>query len=90
MINARELRKRFLAYFEAHGHKLHDSAPLTPIDVTGKLDETLLFTGAGMVQFKPYFRGTSTPPSRRLVNSQKCVRAVDIEDVGNPSHLTFL
>lgn len=67
----------------------HASAPLVPIDAVGKLDQSLLFTGAGMVQFKPYFRGLATPPSLRLVTSQKCVRAKDIEEVGNPAHLTF-
>jgi len=59
------------------------------MDVVGKLDQSLLFTGAGMVQFKPYFRGLATPPLPRLVTSQKCVRAKDIEEVGNPAHLTF-
>ncbi|MBV6502745.1 MAG: Alanine--tRNA ligase [Fimbriimonadales bacterium] len=88
-MNARELRHRFLEFFKSKDHRVHPSAPLIPIDVTGKMDETLLFTGAGMVQFKPYFRGLATPPHTRLVDSQKCVRAVDIEEVGNPSHLTF-
>lgn len=88
-MNAKELRKKYIQFFESKGHLLHDSAPLTPIDATGKLDESLLYTGAGMVQFKPYFRGIAKPPHSRLVNSQKCVRAVDIEEVGNPSHLTF-
>lgn len=88
-MNARELRSKFIEFFQAKQHLLHASAPLIPIDVTGKLDESLLFTGAGMVQFKPYFRGAAKPPHNRLVNSQKCVRAVDIEEVGNPSHLTF-
>lgn len=88
-MNARELRSNFIEFFQTKEHLLHASAPLVPIDVTGKLDESLLFTGAGMVQFKPYFRGTAKPPHPRLVNSQKCVRAVDIEEVGNPSHLTF-
>lgn len=88
-MNARELRTKYIEFFRSKGHLLHESAPLVPIDVTGKLDETLLFTGAGMVQFKPYFRGIAVPPEPRLVTSQKCVRAVDIEEVGNPSHLTF-
>ena len=88
-MNARELRKKYIAFFESKGHSLHPSAPLVPIDVTGKLDQSLLFTGAGMVQFKPYFRGIALPPSPRLVTSQKCVRAKDIEEVGNPAHLTF-
>jgi alanyl-tRNA synthetase len=88
-MNARELRKKYIEFFESKGHSLHASAPLVPIDVTGKLDQSLLFTGAGMVQFKPYFRGIASPPSPRLVTSQKCVRAKDIEEVGNPAHLTF-
>lgn len=88
-MNARELRTRFIQFFESKGHLRHDSSPLVPVDATGKLDETLLFTGAGMVQFKPYFRAIAKPPHTRLVTSQKCVRAVDIEEVGNPSHLTF-
>jgi alanyl-tRNA synthetase len=88
-MNARELRKKYIEFFESKGHSLHPSAPLVPIDVTGKLDQSLLFTGAGMVQFKPYFRATAQPPSPRLVTSQKCVRAKDIEEVGNPAHLTF-
>ncbi len=88
-MNARQLRAKFIEFFQSKDHLLHPSAPLVPIDVTGKLDETLLFTGAGMVQFKPYFRAVAKPPHPRLVDSQKCVRAVDIEEVGNPSHLTF-
>ncbi len=88
-MNARELRSKYLEFFESKGHLRHPSSRLVPIDVTGKLDETLLFTGAGMVQFKPYFRGLAKPPSTRLTTSQKCVRAVDIEEVGNRSHLTF-
>ena len=88
-MNARRLRRLFLDYFLSQGHAEYPPAPLVPVDVTGKLDETLLFNGAGMVQFKPFFRGLADPPSRRLVNSQRCVRAVDIEEVGNLSHLTF-
>ncbi|MDQ2986818.1 MAG: alanine--tRNA ligase [Armatimonadota bacterium] len=88
-MNAKELRQKYVAFFESKGHTRHASAPLVPIDVTGKLDQSLLFTGAGMVQFKPYFRGVASPPSPRLVTSQKCVRAKDIEEVGNPAHLTF-
>ena len=88
-MNARELRNKYIEFFESKGHLKHQSAPLVPIDVTGKLDQSLLFTGAGMVQFKPYFRALAEPPSKRLVTSQKCVRAKDIEEVGNPAHLTF-
>ncbi|RMG24202.1 MAG: alanine--tRNA ligase [Armatimonadetes bacterium] len=88
-MDARRLRRLFIEFFLSKEHQEYPPAPLVPVDVTGKLDDTLLFTGAGMVQFKPFFRGLAEPPCRRLVNSQRCVRAVDIEEVGNLSHLTF-
>ncbi|HRJ27457.1 MAG TPA: alanine--tRNA ligase [Fimbriimonadaceae bacterium] len=88
-MTARELRQKYLDFFESKGHSKHPSGSLVPIDVTGRLDESLLFNGAGMVQFKPYFRGSATPPNRRLTTSQKCVRTGDIEEVGDLSHLTF-
>jgi len=88
-MTVRELREKYLAFFESKGHKRFPSAPLVPIDVTGRLDNSLLFTGAGMIQFKPYFRGIAQPDSPRLATCQKCVRTGDIEDVGDPNHLTF-
>ncbi len=88
-MNARELRQKYLAFFESKGHQRHPSGSLVPYDVTGRLDESLLFNGAGMVQFKPYFRGIAQPPSVRLTNVQKCVRTGDIEEVGDLTHLTF-
>ncbi len=88
-MNTRDLRERYISFFESKGHARHASAPLIPLDVTGKLDPTLLFTSAGMVQFKPYYLGIAEPPSRRLVSCQKCLRTTDIEEVGDASHLTF-
>lgn len=84
-----ELRAKYLAFFESKGHSVHPSGSLVPFDVTGRLDESLLFNGAGMVQFKPYFRGVAAPPNPRLTTAQKCVRTGDIDEVGDASHLTF-
>ncbi|HXH61161.1 MAG TPA: alanine--tRNA ligase-related protein, partial [Fimbriimonadaceae bacterium] len=88
-MNVRELRQKYIAFFKTKGHTEHPSGSLVPYDVTGRLDESLLFNGAGMVQFKPYFRGVAKPPTQRLVTAQKCLRTGDIESVGNPTHLTF-
>ncbi|MEI8281514.1 MAG: alanine--tRNA ligase, partial [Armatimonadota bacterium] len=88
-MTVRELREKYLRFFESKGHTIHDSGSLIPTDVTGRLDESLLFNGAGMIQFKPYFLGTATPPNKRLVTAQKCVRTGDIDEVGDDSHLTF-
>lgn len=88
-MTVRELREKYLAFFESKGHSRHPSGSLIPIDVTGRLDESLLFNGAGMIQFKPYFRGVAQPPNKRLITCQKCVRTGDIESVGDLSHLTF-
>ncbi len=88
-MTARELRQKYLDFFRSKGHDAFPSGSLVPTDVTGRLDESLLFNGAGMVQFKPYFRGVATPPNPRLTTAQKCVRTGDIDEVGNLSHLTF-
>ena len=88
-MTVRDLRQKYLQFFESKGHSVYPSASLIPYDVTGRLDESLLFTGAGMVQFKPFFRGVAQPPSKLLTNCQKCVRTGDIEEVGDLSHLTF-
>jgi alanyl-tRNA synthetase len=84
-----EVRERFLAYFERHGHARRPSAGLVPAD-----DPTLLFTNAGMVQFKRAFLGEEKLPFRRAVTSQKCLRVSgkhnDLEEVGvTARHHTF-
>jgi alanyl-tRNA synthetase len=79
-----EVRRRFLDYFEARGHTIVPSAPLV------YNDPTLLFVNAGMVPFKPYFTGAEEPPFARAASVQKCVRTLDIEEVGKTTrHGTF-
>ncbi|MEZ0326392.1 MAG: alanine--tRNA ligase [Fimbriimonas sp.] len=88
-MTVRELREKYLAFFLSKGHQLYPAASLIPYDATGRLDESLMFTGAGMVQFKPFFRGVARPDHPRLVTCQRCVRTGDIDEVGDPTHLTF-
>ncbi|MBR6009848.1 MAG: alanine--tRNA ligase [Alphaproteobacteria bacterium] len=83
-----DIRKIFLTYFEQHGHKIVPSASLIPND------PTLLFSVAGMVQWKGVFQGTEQPIAPRVANVQKCIRAGgkhnDLEDVGfDGRHHTF-
>ncbi len=88
-MKANELRKLFLDYFAQRGHKIVPSSSLVP-----KNDPTLLFTNAGMVQFKGVFLGEDVRDYKRAVTSQKCVRAGgkhnDLENVGHTArHHTF-
>ena len=79
-----EIARRFLAYFEAQGHTIVPSASLVADD------PTLLFVVAGMQPFKPYLLGQQTPPYKRAADAQKCVRTLDIEEVGKTTrHATF-
>ncbi len=79
-----EIRRRWLAFFESKGHAIVPSSPLLYDD------PNLLFVGAGMVPFKPYFLGQETPPWKRATSVQKCLRTGDIEEVGKTSrHGTF-
>ena len=84
-----EIRQSFLDFFEEHGHTIVPSSSLVPGG-----DHTLLFTNAGMVQFKDVFLGTGSRPYTRVADSQKCMRVAgkhnDLEDVGrNDTHHTF-
>src|SRR5438034_4434141 len=84
-----EIRRKFLEFFRAQGHQEVSSSPLVPAD-----DPTLLFTNAGMVQFKRVFQGLERRSYTRAVTCQKCVRAGgkhnDLEQVGRTArHHTF-
>src|SRR5947209_3337667 len=80
-----DIRQRFLNFFKERDHKVLPSSSLIPFG-----DPTLLFTSAGMVQFKPYFLGQSKPPYPRATTCQKVFRSVDIDIVGHDGHhLTF-
>ncbi|GAA5015505.1 alanine--tRNA ligase [Terrabacter aeriphilus] len=79
-----EIRRRWLSYFGSRGHTVVPSAPLV------HEDPNLLFVNAGMVPFKPYFLGQETPAFSRATSVQKCVRTLDIEEVGKTTrHGTF-
>jgi alanyl-tRNA synthetase len=79
-----EIRQRFLDYFVERDHRLFPSSSLIPHN-----DPTVLLTTAGMQQFITYFTGQDRPPTPRATSAQKCFRTQDIQDVGDPSHLTF-
>jgi alanyl-tRNA synthetase len=89
MSSVNAIRSHFLSYFERNGHRVIPSSPLVP-----RNDPTLMFTNAGMVQFKDYFTGRTHPPIGRAATSQKCVRAGgkhnDLDNVGYTArHHTF-
>ncbi|MCA9608601.1 MAG: hypothetical protein KC619_23520, partial [Myxococcales bacterium] len=69
MKSASEIREAFLAYFEARGHARLESGPIVPAN-----DPTLMFTNAGMVQFKDVFTGVDVRDYKRATTSQKCIR----------------
>lgn len=83
-MNAQEIRESYLKFFEERGHKAVKRAPLV---LTG--DPTTLFTGSGMQPMIPYLLGQPHPEGKRIVDSQTCLRAQDIEDVGDNRHTTF-
>src|SRR5690349_545119 len=84
VMNAQEIRNAYLKFFEERGHKVIARAPLMLKD-----DPTTLFTGSGMQPLIPYLLGQPHPLGTRLVDSQTCIRAQDIEEVGDSSHTTF-
>ena len=88
-MNSQDIRNTFLGYFEGKDHKILSSSPVIP-----QHDPTLLFTNAGMVQFKDVFTGRATPAHPRVATVQKCIRAGgkhnDLDNVGYTArHLTF-
>ncbi|WP_150451767.1 alanine--tRNA ligase [Arenibacter lacus] len=80
-MRSQDIRAKFLEFFEERAHKIVPSAPMVIKD-----DPTLMFTNAGMVQFKEFFLGNSVPKSKRVADSQKCLRVSgkhnDLEEVG--------
>ena len=88
MLSVNEIREKYLKFFEKRNHKILKSSSLVPND------PTLMFTNAGMVPLKNYYTGLETPPSKRMVSCQKCVRAGgkhnDLDNVGYTArHHTF-
>jgi len=85
MMTAARIRQTFLDFFKSKGHLIVPSAPLVV-----KNDPTLMFTNAGMNQFKDYFLGNRTPPSKRIADTQKCLRVSgkhnDLEEVGHDTY----
>lgn len=84
-MNSQDIREKFLKYFEQQGHKIIPSASLVPSET----DPTALFTTAGMHPLVPFLMGDIHPAGKRLVNLQRCIRTGDIDEVGDPTHLTF-
>ncbi|MFH1292049.1 MAG: alanine--tRNA ligase [bacterium] len=83
-ITSTELRQKYLEFFKSKQHAIIPSASLIPEN-----DPTVLFTTAGMHPLTPYLMGETHPQGTRLVNTQKCIRTGDIDEVGDLSHLTF-
>lgn len=84
MLTSKELRQKYLDFFQKHGHTVIPSASLIPEN-----DPTVLFTTAGMHPLVPYLLGEKHPAGKRLTNVQKCIRTQDIDEVGDNRHQTF-
>lgn len=83
-----EIRSRFLEFFKKRGHAVIPSASLVTSDEKGVTNPTL-FNTAGMQPLIPYLLGKPHPEGKRLVDVQKCLRTVDIDDIGDKTHATF-
>lgn len=83
-ITSHQLRKKYLDFFKSKGHVVIPSAPLIPDN-----DPTTLFTGSGMQPMVPYLLGQQHPLGTRIVDSQKCFRSQDIDEVGDNRHTVF-
>ncbi|MEA1929403.1 MAG: alanine--tRNA ligase [Patescibacteria group bacterium] len=83
-MTANEVRKRYLDFFQARGHTILPPASLVPEN-----DPSTLFTGSGMQPLIPYLLGKDHPEGQRVADSQKCFRAIDIDEVGDNRHTTF-
>jgi alanyl-tRNA synthetase len=84
-VNSSDIRTRFIEFFVSRGHLAGEPASLVPAG-----DPSVLFTSAGMQQYKPYYLGVDTPPATRMTTAQRCFRTNDIENVGKTArHLTF-
>ena len=83
-MNAQEIRNAYLTFFKDRGHAVIARAPLVLKD-----DPTTLFTGSGMQPMIPYLLGEPHPMGQRIVDSQTCLRAQDIDDIGDNRHTTF-
>ncbi len=83
-MKAIDIRNKYLKFFEKHGHSIIPSAPVIPEN-----DPSVLFTTAGMHPLVPYLLGEKHPAGTRLTDYQKCIRTVDIDEVGDNRHLTY-
>jgi len=83
-MTAQEIRKAYLDFYKERGHTIIPRAQLVPLN-----DPSTLFTGSGMQPMIPYLLGEDHPEGKRLVDSQVCLRAQDIEDIGDDKHTTI-
>ena len=85
-MNAQEIRQKYLEFCQRNGHAIIERAPL----ILHNDPDDGLFTGSGMQPLLPYLLGQYHPQGTKLADSQTCLRAQDIEDVGDNRHTTFL